>query len=73
MIGQCRISAMNLMQHGIGVNIDYKNSITKDNEDKELATIILANPPFKGTLDPTQTAEDLLKLTKNSKRQNYCF
>lgn len=69
-----RISAMNLMQHGIeNPNIDYKNSITKDNEDKELATIILANPPFKGTLDPTQTAEDLLKLTKNSKKTELLF
>ena len=69
-----RISAMNLMQHGIeNPNIDYKNSITKDNIDKEIATLILANPPFKGMLDETQTSEDLLKLTKKSKKTELLF
>ncbi len=69
-----RISAMNLMQHGIeNPNIDYKNSITKDNLDKDIASLILANPPFKGTLDETQTADDLLRITKKAKRTELLF
>lgn len=69
-----RIGAMNMMLHGLGsADIAYKNSLGaskdggKDNldEDKEKYTLVLANPPFKGTLDNAQVNPELLKITKS--------
>ena len=44
-----RIGTMNMMLHDIeNPNIDYKDSLSKLNTDKEKYTLVLANPPFKG-------------------------
>lgn len=65
-----RISAMNLMQHGIeNPNIIYKNTIGDDNEDKNKFTLVLANPPFKGSVDSETIAKDLLSVTKTKKTE----
>lgn len=65
-----RISAMNLMQHGIeNPNIDYKNTIGNDNEDKNKFTLVLANPPFKGSVDSETISKDLLSITKTKKTE----
>lgn len=69
-----RISAMNLMQHGIeNPNIEYKNSIGEDNEDKNKFTLVLANPPFKGSLDLETISKDLLGMTNKSKKTELLF
>ncbi len=45
-----RISAMNLMLHCITIlEIDYKDSVSKQNPLQKVYTVCLANPPFKGT------------------------
>lgn len=65
-----RISAMNLMQHGIeNPNIDYKDSLSEDNEDKSKYTLVLANLPFKGSIDSERTSKDLLEVTKTKKTE----
>lgn len=65
-----RIGAMNLMQHGIdNPNIIYKDSLSEDNEDFERFTLILANPPFKGSIDIDRTSKDLLQVTKTKKTE----
>ena len=65
-----RISAMNLMQHGIeNPNINYKDSLSEDNEDKSRYTLVLANPPFKGSIDSQRTSKDLLEVTKTKKTE----
>ncbi len=65
-----RIGAMNLMQHGIeNPNIMYKDSLSEDNEDSGKYTLILANPPFKGSIDSERTAKDLLAITKTKKTE----
>ncbi len=47
-----RISAMNLMLHSISnPEIDYKDSVSKQNQISDRFTMCLANPPFKGTID----------------------
>ena len=44
-----RISAMNLMLHSItNPEIDYKDSVSKQNSICSKYTVCLANPPFKG-------------------------
>ena len=69
-----RISAMNLMQHGIeNPNIEYKNAIGEENEDKNKFTLVLANPPFKGSVDLETIAKDLLALTNKSKKTELLF
>lgn len=47
-----RIGAMNMLLHGVDdPNIEYKDSLSEMNTDKEKYSLILANPPFKGSLD----------------------
>ena len=63
-----RISAMNLMLHSIkNPEIDYKDSVSKQNEIKEKYTMCLANPPFKGTVD-AESINDNLKAVTNTKK-----
>ena len=58
-----RISAMNLILHSIGnPEIDYRDSVSKQNEISSKYTICLANPPFKGTID-AESINDNLKAT----------
>lgn len=65
-----RIGAMNLMQHGIeNPNIMYKDSLSEDNEDNGKYTLVLANPPFKGSIDAERTSKDLLAVTKTKKTE----
>ena len=64
-----RIGTMNMMLHDIeNPNIDYKDSLSKLNTDKEKYTLVLANPPFKGSLDAETVADDILKITKTKKK-----
>lgn len=65
-----RIGAMNMMLHGVdNPNIEYKDSLSEQNTDKEKYTLVLANPPFKGSLDYEAVSDDLLKVTKTKKTE----
>lgn len=65
-----RIGAMNMMLHGVEKpNIEYRDSLSEKNVDVEKYTLILANPPFKGSLDHESVAADLLKITKTKKTE----
>ena len=65
-----RIGAMNMLLHGVdNPNIEYKDSLSEQNTDIEKYTLVLANPPFKGSLDYEAVSEDLLKVTKTKKTE----
>lgn len=65
-----RIGAMNMMMHGVDEpNIDYRDSLSEDNKEAEKYTLVLANPPFKGSLDYEAVSNDLLKLAKTKKTE----
>ncbi|WP_346936026.1 class I SAM-dependent DNA methyltransferase [Clostridium sp.] len=65
-----RIGAMNMMLHGVdNPNIEYKDSLSEVNTDAEKFTLVLANPPFKGSLDYEAVSADLLKITKTKKTE----
>ena len=69
-----RISAMNLIQHGIeNPNISYKDSLSEDNEDESTYTLILANPPFKGSINSDITSKKLLDMTNKTKKTELLF
>ena len=65
-----RIGAMNMMTHGVdNPYIEYRDSLSDQNPDKEKYSLILANPPFKGSLDYDTVSADLLKVTKTKKTE----
>jgi type I restriction enzyme M protein len=65
-----RIGAMNMMLHGIeNPNIEYRDSLSEQNKDKDKYTLVLANPPFKGSLDYDAVSNDLLKVVKTKKTE----
>jgi type I restriction enzyme M protein len=65
-----RIGAMNMMTHGIeNPHIEYKDSLSDQNTNTALYTKILANPPFKGSLDADIVATDLTRLAKTKKTE----
>ena len=65
-----RIGAMNMMTHGIdNPFIEYRDSLSDQNPDKDKYSLILANPPFKGSLDYDTVSTDLLKVCKTKKTE----
>ncbi len=66
-----RIGSMNMMLHGVdNPNIRYKDSLAEEHTgDEEVYTLILANPPFAGSLDNESTAKDLLRIVKTKKTE----
>jgi len=65
-----RIGAMNMMTHGVeSPFIEYRDSLSDQNLDREKYSLILANPPFKGSLDYDIVSADLLKVCKTKKTE----
>ena len=66
-----RIGSMNMMLHGIdNPNIRYKDSLSEEHAgDEEMYSLVLANPPFAGSLDYESTAKDLQKIVKTKKTE----
>lgn len=65
-----RIGAMNMMTHGVdNPFIEYRDSLSDQNPDKDKYSLILANPPFKGSLDYDSVSSDLLKVCKTKKTE----
>ncbi len=65
-----RIGAMNMMTHGVeSPFIEYRDSLSDQNPDKDKFSLILANPPFKGSLDSDIVSGDLLKVCKTKKTE----
>ncbi|HMR94835.1 MAG TPA: class I SAM-dependent DNA methyltransferase [Microthrixaceae bacterium] len=66
-----RIGSMNMLLHGIEQpNIRYKDSLAQEHStDEEAYSLILANPPFAGSLDYENTAKDLQQVVKTKKTE----
>ena len=65
-----RIGSMNMLLHGVeNPDIRYRDSLAQDNADDEAYTLILANPPFAGSLDYESTAKDLQAIVKTKKTE----
>lgn len=71
-----RVSSMNMALHGVnGANILYQDSLSKSikenypEQEENFFDVILANPPFKGSLDETNTNPDVLGLVKTKKTE----
>ena len=71
-----RVSSMNMALHGVnGANILYQDSLSKSikenfpQQEENFFDVILANPPFKGSLDETNTNPDVLGMVKTKKTE----
>ncbi len=66
-----RIGSMNMMLHGVeDAKIERRDSLSEDNAGvEEEFTLALANPPFKGSLDYSTTAKNLLSTAKTKKTE----
>jgi type I restriction enzyme M protein len=66
-----RIGSMNMLLHGIEQpNIVYRDSLAQDHAgEEEKYTLVLANPPFAGSLDYENTAKDLQAVVKTKKTE----
>lgn len=65
-----RIGAMNMMLHGVEEpNIKYQDSLSTDNEERDAYTLIMANPPFTGSVFQEDISKDILALCKTKKTE----
>ena len=65
-----RIGAMNMMLHGVeDPNIKYQDSLSLDNTERNMYSLIMANPPFKGSVFQESISKDLLALCKTKKTE----
>ena len=66
-----RIASMNMLLHEVEQpDIRYRDSLAQNVADEtERYSLILANPPFAGSLDYETTAEDLLQVVKTKKTE----
>jgi type I restriction enzyme M protein len=66
-----RIGSMNMLLHGVeNPAIVYRDSLAQDHAgETEKYTLVLANPPFAGSLDYESAAKDLLQVVKTKKTE----
>lgn len=65
-----RIGAMNMILHGAEApNIKYQDSLSGDNTERDKYSLIMANPPFTGSLFEEDVSKDLLALCKTKKTE----
>lgn len=66
-----RIGSMNMLLHGVeNPTIEYRDSLAQDHAgDAGRYTLVLANPPFAGSLDYESCAKELLQIVKTKKTE----
>lgn len=68
-----RIGAMNMLLHGVEEpRITHMNSLSDENTIRDFYSLILANPPFKGSIFEDETSKDILSIC-NSKKTELLF
>lgn len=66
-----RIGSMNMQLHGVqNPDVDHRDSLSEDYAaDADTYSLILANPPFTGSLDYEATAKNLLQVARTKKTE----
>ena len=69
--GERTIGSMNMLLHGVeNPDIRYRDSLAQEHGgEEEKYTLVLANPPFAGSLDYENTAKDLQQIVKTKKTE----
>jgi type I restriction enzyme M protein len=66
-----RIGSMNMLLHGVeNPDVVYRDSLSQDHAgEEEKYTLVMANPPFAGSLDFESVAKDLQQVVKTKKTE----
>lgn len=65
-----RIGTMNMLLHDVdNPQIQYMDSLSKTNKERDKYTLVLANPPFTGSLDKEVVADDLTSISNTGKTE----
>jgi type I restriction enzyme M protein len=66
-----RIGSMNMLLHGVeNPEVIYRDSLAQDHAgEEEKYTLVMANPPFAGSLDYESVAKDLQQVVKTKKTE----
>ena len=65
-----RIGSMNMLLHGVEApNITWLDALSDANKHREEYSLILANPPFTGSLDKEAVSKDLLSICPTGKTE----
>lgn len=65
-----RIGAMNLMLHDVTApEVAWRDSLSEQNEDQACYSLVMANPPFAGSLDKGNVNKKLLAYANTSKTE----
>lgn len=66
-----RIGSMNMLLHGVeNPDVVYRDSLSQDHAgEEEKYTLVMANPPFAGSLDYESVAKDLQQVVKTKKTE----
>src|SRR5215472_10810738 len=66
-----RIGSMNMLLHGVeNPDVIYRDSLSQDHAaEEEKYTLVMANPPFAGSLDYESCAKDLQQIVKTKKTE----
>ena len=65
-----RIGAMNMMLHGVeDPRIEYRDSLSDKNPDRNRYSLVMANPPFTGSVFAEDISKDLLALCPTKKTE----
>lgn len=66
-----RIGSMNMLLHGVeNPDVRYRDSLSQEQAiEADKYSLVLANPPFAGSLDYENTAKDLLSVVKTKKTE----
>lgn len=69
-----RIGCMNMTLHGVeNPTIKYNNSLSEEYTDHDKYSLILANPPFSGSLDPSTVSKSLNQISGGTKSTELLF
>ena len=69
-----RIGCMNMTLHGVeNPQIRYNNSLSEEYTEKGKYNLILANPPFSGSLEPETVSKSLNQISGGTKRTELLF
>jgi type I restriction enzyme M protein len=69
-----RIGCMNMTLHNVdNPRIQYNNSLSEDYTEKDKYSLILANPPFSGSLEPETVSKSLYQISGGTKKSELLF
>ena len=69
-----RIGCMNMTLHNVeNPTIKYNNSLSEEYTDSDKYSLILANPPFSGSLDPSTVSKSLNQISGGTKKTELLF